>query len=110
MKGFTVGSVIRASAWGALLGGMAGFALGLMVAPEEGERLRRRFSYRLEQLGARVSHLVDDVLNPTAHSEARRTGDALVADARDRAERIREDIDTLLGEIRRGTPPTSVNG
>ena len=104
MKEYTVGSVIRALSWGVLLGGVAGFALGMLLAPEKGSRLRRRFSYRLESLGKQVSDLADQVLNPEAESDARRTGDALVADARVRAQRIRSDIDALLGEVRQHGP------
>ena len=104
MKEYTVGSVIRALSWGVLLGGVAGFALGMLLAPEKGSRLRRRFSYRLESLGKQVSDLADQMLNPEAESEARRTGDELVADARERAQSIRSDIDALLGEVRQHGP------
>lgn len=100
MKEYSLGSILRALGWGVLLGGGAGFVLGLMLAPEEGRKLRRRLSYRLENLGKTVGDFADQVLNPEAESEARRTGDALVADARMRAQRIRSDIDTLLGEVR----------
>ncbi len=104
MKEYTAGSVIRAMGWGVLLGGAAGFTLGMLLAPEEGRRLRRRLSYRLEYLGKQVSDLADQTLNPEADSEARRTGDALVADARERAQRIQSDIDALLGEVRQHGP------
>lgn len=100
MRDYTLGSILRALTWGALFGGAAGFALGLLLAPEEGKKLRRRLSYRLESLGAQVGDLADNVLNPEAESEARRTGDALVADAQVRAQRIRSDIEALLGEVR----------
>lgn len=104
MKEYTVGSVIRVLSWGALLGGVAGFALGLLLAPEEGSKLRRRLSYRLESLGKQVSDMADQALNPEAESEARRSADALVADARVRAQSIRSDIDALLGEVRQHGP------
>jgi len=104
MKEYTFGSVVRATGWGVLLGGVAGFLLGLMLAPEEGSKLRRRLSYRLESMGKQVGDLADQVLNPEVESEARRTGDALVADARVRAQRIQSDIDALLGEVRQQGP------
>ena len=110
MKDYSLGSVVRALGWGVVLGGVAGFALGMLLAPEEGKKLRRRLSYRLENLGKQVGDLADQVLNPEAESEARRTGDALVADAQVRAQRIRSDIEALLGEVRQqGTarPPAS---
>ena len=100
MKDYTLGSVLRAMGWGALLGGAAGFSLGLLLAPEEGRRLRRRLTYRLEHLSKQVSDMADQALSDKEESEARRTADALVADAQVRAQRIRSDIDTLLGEMR----------
>ena len=78
--------------------------LGMLVAPEEGTKLRRRLRYRLEHLGTQVGDLADQVLKPEEESEARRTGDALVADARARAQRIRRDIDALLGEVQQHGP------
>ncbi len=105
MKEYSLGSVLRALGWGVLLGGAAGFTLGLLLAPEEGRKLRRRLSYRLENLGKQVGDLAEQVLNPEAESEARRTGDALVADAQMRAQRIRSDIDALLGEVREHGAP-----
>lgn len=101
MKQFTLGSVIRSGAWGVLVGGAAGFALGVLLAPEEGQTIRRRIVYRLEYLAGQVSNLADHLIKQQSGSEARRTGDALVADARVQAQRIRQDIDQLLDEMRR---------
>lgn len=95
--------MVRSGVLGLLLGGAAGFTLGLLVAPQEGQRLRRRLSYRLEHLGQQVAVMLDEVLSQEADNEARRTANALVADAQERAQRIRDDIDTLLGEIKRGS-------
>jgi gas vesicle protein len=91
----------RAGALGAVVGGVAGFAFGLLVAPEEGRKVRRRLVYQLERLGEKVGVLVDHVLAPEAGSEARRTADKLVEEARSEARRIQSDIDALLAEMRR---------
>lgn len=96
--------VLRAGAWGVLLGGAAGFALGMLLAPEEGRKLRRRLAYQLENLAGQVGEAVDQLLHPETAGEARREGDALVANARARARQIREDIDELLGEMRQQRP------
>ncbi len=100
MKENGIGRSIRAGAWGVLLGGAAGFALGVLLAPEEGQKIRRRLVYQLENLSDQVGQFVDQMLRPEAGNDARRRGDAVVADARERAERIRNDIDALLGEVR----------
>lgn len=94
--------MVRSGVAGLLLGGVAGFTLGLLLAPEEGQQLRRRLSYRLEHLGQQVALMVDELLSQEEENEARRTANALVADAQERAQRIRDDIDSLLGEIKRG--------
>jgi len=91
---------LRAAVWGILAGGAVGFVLGLITAPEEGRRIRRRVAYQLDRLGAKVADFVDDALNPDEHGEARRDADALVADAEEQAQRIRQDIDALIGEMR----------
>ncbi|RMF64988.1 MAG: YtxH domain-containing protein [Bacteroidetes bacterium] len=105
MKEHSWGRTLRAGAWGVLLGGAAGFALGLLVAPEEGRKLRRRLVYQLERLAGQVGEIVEDLLHPEVVGEARRDADAIVADAQARARRIREDIDELLGEVRQQRPP-----
>jgi gas vesicle protein len=94
------GRSARAWLWGILLGGAAGFGLGLIAAPEEGKNVRRRLAYQLDNLGNRVSELVDGFLNSYEEGEARRDGDALVADAEEKAQQIRDDIDNLMGEMR----------
>jgi len=40
MKDYRLGDLVRASTWGALLGAAAGFALGILLAPEEGRKVR----------------------------------------------------------------------
>lgn len=108
MREYSLGSIIRAATWGALLGGAAGFTIGLMLAPVEGEKMRRRTTYRLERLAENISDVTERLLETRVESEARRSGDAIVADAHERAQRIRDDIDALLGEMRQqGTSATN---
>lgn len=100
MSDHSIGRTIRVCLWGAIVGGLAGFAMGLITAPEEGRSIRRRLAFQLDRLGSRVADLVDEVLNPESEGAARREGDALVADAEAEAQRIRKDIDALIGEMR----------
>lgn len=86
--------------WSALAGGALGFTLGLLVAPERGRQVRRRLAYQLERFAGTMTNFVQEVIGPEVDSEARRTGDALVADAQARADHIRSDIDALLEELR----------
>lgn len=100
MEKITVSRTVRTAAWSVLLGGAAGFALGLLIAPERGQKARRRLAYQLEHLAERTGRIVQGLFGSEVSSEARRTGDALVADAQARADHIRSDIEALLREIR----------
>ena len=103
MKDRSTGHSFRAGTWGALLGGAVGFALGLLLAPEEGRRLRRKLAYQLDHISEQVADLIEKTLSPDPEGEARREGKALVDDAQEKAEKIRSDIDALLGEMREGS-------
>lgn len=94
------GRSARAWTWGILIGGAVGFGLGLITAPEEGRRVRRKLAYQLDHLGGRVAELLEELLNEDRASEARKAGKALVADAEEKANQIRADIDNLIGEMR----------
>lgn len=107
MKGESIGKVVRAGAWGILLGGAAGFALGLLLAPEEGQKIRRRLAFHLEQLSRQIGTFIEQVASDDDSSDARREGNQLVEDARQRAQKIRADIDALLGEVHKGRSPRS---
>lgn len=91
---------IRAGLLGAMAGGALGLAAGLLIAPKEGKKVRRRLIYQLENAALRAGLLLEELLRSDAESgDARRTGDALVEDAEVRAKLIREDIDALLNEL-----------
>ncbi len=102
MKHYNLSKVIRAGAWGVVLGGAAGFALGLLLAPEEGQKIRRRLAFQLEQLSRQIGSYVEQAASHVDSSDARREADQVVEDAKQRAGKIREDIDALLGEVQRG--------
>lgn len=101
MKNYSLGNMIRAGAWGAILGGAAGFAVGLLLAPEEGQKIRRRVAFQLEKLSGQIGSFVEQVSTDSQDSDARREGNELVEDAKQRAQQIRDDIDELLGQVRK---------
>ncbi len=107
MKHYTLSNIVRAGAWGLIAGVSAGFAVGLLLAPGEGRKLRRRLVYQLETLANRIGSVVEDFSSPEGDSEARRTGNRLVEDAEEEARRIRNEIDALLGDARGASSPSS---
>ena len=104
MKEYSMGSLIRAGIAGVLLGGGIGFSLGILLAPEEGQKVRRRLAYQLERLSKQVGEFVDQIAHSEEHGNARIDADALVADAKSKARQIQDDIDALMGEMRRHGP------
>ncbi len=92
----------RSSTLGFLFGSAAGLAAGLLLAPEEGQKLRRRVVYQLERLGDRATRLSELMQRSDADVDAtaRGTGQAVVRNAREEAARIRAEIDALIGEVR----------
>ena len=104
MKDHSMGSLVRAGIVGTLLGGGVGFVLGILLAPEEGQKVRRRLAYQLENLSDQLGEFVDQLTSPGQPNDARVDADNLVADARTRARKIQEDIDALMGEARRHGP------
>ena len=96
-KNHGLGSVTRALGWGLLLGGGVGFTLGLLLAPEEGSRLRRRVTYHLEGLANHIGTLAETMKAPNEDANARQKGEALVAKAEERAREINSRMDEILG-------------
>jgi len=59
MKDRSKEHTFRAGTWGAIVGGAVGFALGLLLAPEEGRRLRRKLAYQLDHISEQVADLIE---------------------------------------------------
>ncbi|MEM0963714.1 MAG: YtxH domain-containing protein [Bacteroidota bacterium] len=90
----------RASLWGFFVGGAAGIAVGLLLAPDEGRQLRRRAAYLLDRWAGDLSALLDRLDNASVPSDARAQADALVADARQQAESLLLEADDLIHQAR----------
>ncbi len=92
----------RIGIWSALIGGAIGFGLGMLFAPQRGPNARRRLAYQIENIASQTGSYVREWTAPSGgSSDARRTRDALVADAQARANHIRDDIDSLLDELKK---------
>ena len=96
--------VLRASIVSLLAGGAAGFGLGLLLAPDEGQKARRRLAYLLDRWAHQVATLVEHLNSDEVQSSARESGNALIADAREQAERILQDANSLMSEVRQRPP------
>ncbi len=101
MKSYSFGAVVRSALWGGLVGGAAGFTLGLLLAPEQGRIVRRRLVYQLQHMTSEVSAHLEHLVQQEPAPELRQAEEQMVAETQHRAEEIRQELDQLIGKMRR---------
>ena len=85
---------------GLLSGALAGSIIALLYAPDKGSNTRDLVSYRLSTYLDELAQLIDKIDNEKASiSEAKRKGDLVVEDARQRAEDLIHEAEHLLSSI-----------
>ena len=92
--------LVQAAVWGSLVGSAVGFGLALLVAPDEGQQVRRRLGYLLDRWTHQVAQLAESLARQQDGGAARQSGDALVQGAREQAEQILSDANALMREVR----------
>jgi gas vesicle protein len=86
-----------------LAGAVTGAILGILYAPDKGINTRQKLSYQLEKYRNILQNLLNDLIDgkeTPLTTEARSQGQRVVDDAREKAERLLEDVDELLGKIK----------
>ena len=85
-----------------LTGLAAGSLVGLLYAPDKGKITRDRLSFRLSKYREQINQLLDDLSNSTdlPENSSKNEGQRVVNDAREKAERLLEDVDKLMAQIK----------
>jgi gas vesicle protein len=86
-----------------LFGAAAGTVIGILYAPDKGTNTRERLSFKLDKYREVLQELIDDFVSgkeTPLTSEAKSQGQKVVDEAKNKAERLLEDVDELLEQIR----------
>ena len=76
--------------------------MGILFAPEKGKVTRDRLTFRLSKYREQLIDLIEDLMAEKDYPDsfAKAEGEKVVNDAREKAERLLEDVDRLMAQIK----------
>jgi len=85
-----------------LIGAATGGVLGLLFAPDTGTNTRDKLTYLLDKYRKELQDLSNRLMAGEVEPEslAKEKGKKVISDARKKAEKLLEDVDDLIGQIK----------
>jgi gas vesicle protein len=77
--------------------------IGILYAPDKGVNTREKLSFILEKYRKQLEDLIEELVNTKniAPSQAKTEGERVIKDAREKAEKLLQDVDSLMGQIKK---------
>lgn len=88
-----------------LAGAAVGAIIGILYAPDKGSNTREKLSFQLDKYKKLLEDYLNDLMTgkeTPLTSEAKAQGDKVVSETKGKAERLLEDVDELLEQLRGG--------
>ena len=88
--------------WAFITGATVGGILGILYAPDSGENTRNKLFYQLQKYRNQLQGLIGDLIEGKEIPEtmAKSEGKKVVNDAREKAERLLEDVEMMMSQIK----------
>lgn len=87
---------------GLLLGAAVGGIVGILYAPNEGSKTRRKLSYQLKNLQNKLKQYLQELKEGKEEhvNLARTKGEQVINDAKEKAEKLLNDVESLMSQIK----------
>ena len=88
--------------WAFITGATVGGILGILYAPDKGENTRNKLFYQLQKYRDQLQGLIGDLIEGKEIPEtmAKSEGKKVVSEAREKAERLLEDVELMMSQIK----------
>lgn len=90
------------SFWAFVVGTATGAVLGILYAPDKGENTRSKLYFQLNKYREQLKQLINDIVDGKEIPEtlAKSEGKKLVNDTKVKAEKLLEDVEKMMSQIK----------
>ena len=90
------------SFWAFVVGAATGAIVGILYAPDKGENTRSKLLFQLQKYRDQLQNLITDLIEGKEIPEtmAKSEGKKVVNEAREKAERLLEDVENMMNQIK----------